>query len=193
MFHCFPGSGSLTRSTINQQAGGAHAMVRRDRGRGRRPDRRPVRTVRLLHSQVGPGRHSDAFGLAAGRSAAVGLLPAHDAIRRLDCHPDGHLGRRRLGRVLRADRRVPVVRALCAAGSTRANYRIGDTPERVVANGTTRIFPAAAFAFTAWRAKSSSGQRPSWKSSSMQLPTVREGVRVVVLRLKRARIRTPCA
>ena len=36
MFQCFPGSGSLTRSTINQQAGAQHAMVGRDLGRGGR-------------------------------------------------------------------------------------------------------------------------------------------------------------
>ena len=123
MFHCFPGSGSLTRSTINQQAGGRTQWSGVIAAAAVALTVVSVRAVCLLHSQVGPGRYSDALFLAIGRPPPAHVLPAHDAIRCLDRHPDRRFGGGRFCRVLRVDRRVSVVRALCAPGGTRSAYR----------------------------------------------------------------------
>ena len=120
LFQCFPGSGSLTRSTINQQAGAVTQWSGVICGRRRRVDGGLIRPLRVLHSQVGARGDFDPFGLAARRPAPVGLPPADDAFRRVDRRADGHLRRGRVGGVLHFDRGraypVCAVRAACGAG-----------------------------------------------------------------------------
>ena len=115
MFHCFPGSGSLTRSTINQQAGG------RTQWSGVIAAAAVALTVVLFAPYAYYIPKSGLAGilmLSAWRLVDRQQLMYYlrtTRIRCLDRHSDRHLGRGRLGRVLRADRRVPVVRALRAA------------------------------------------------------------------------------
>ena len=94
---------------------GPHAMGRRDLGRSRGFDGRDVWAAGLLHSQIGAGRRAVDLGREARRLAAAGLLLSHHPVRRLHRGGDRHLGRGGVGRVLRADRRGHVVRAVCSA------------------------------------------------------------------------------
>ena len=72
-FQCMPGSGSLTRSAINQQAGAPHAVVGRGVGRRRRAGHDGVRPVRALHPALGAGRAPDAHRRPHGEPARAPL------------------------------------------------------------------------------------------------------------------------
>ena len=72
-FQCIPGSGSLTRSAVNQHAGGRQPVVRCDFRWGRGGNGIPVRTFGPLHPAGVAGRTSSGHCLEHGRSPA-GLL-----------------------------------------------------------------------------------------------------------------------
>ena len=80
--------------------GGSHPVVGGDFGNCGRLHRGLVCTLRLLHSEVGAGRHLDAGGLAARRSPSIGVPLQGDQVRRVDRGNHGHLGGRDLRRVL---------------------------------------------------------------------------------------------
>ena len=82
-FQCYPGSGSLTRSTINQQWEHRTPMVGRDCRGCRGTHRGPIRAVCLLHSESRFGGHFDDLSMGApGGPTSVGVWAgANDAIR----------------------------------------------------------------------------------------------------------------
>ncbi len=115
-FQCFPGSGSLTRSTINQQAGA------RTQWSG------VISAVAVALTMVLFAPY--AYYIPKAGLAGILMLSAWRLVdrgqlfyylrttryRRLDRSAHGHFRRGGVGRVLRADRRVSFVRPLCAAG-----------------------------------------------------------------------------
>ncbi len=109
-FQCLPGSGSLTRSAINFQAGAVSRWsgVFAAGGGGHR--HRPVRSVGALHSQAGVGGNPPGDRGRVDRLATAALRPARFALRRRS--GVGHRPGRRLRerRAFHLDRGGPVDR-----------------------------------------------------------------------------------
>ena len=92
--NCMPGSGSLTRSAINHQAGAVSRAVGNHRrgGRGRGPA--GLRRPGPLRAQGRPSRPAGRHRLSASGLEAAALLPAGHALRRRRLPHHGRLRRR---------------------------------------------------------------------------------------------------
>ena len=77
-----PGSGSLTRSAINQQAGAVTQWSGVDRGGAVAATMLLFAPLAAVHPAGGAGRHPDAGGVPHGGPRAARLSPAGDALRR---------------------------------------------------------------------------------------------------------------
>ena len=128
LFHCYPGSGSLTRSTINQQAGAQTQWS------GVICAAAVALTVLLfgpLASYIPRSALAGILMLAAWRLVDRQQLAYHLRTTRSDAWivcSNGHFGRRHLRRILHSDRRVFVLPVLRSPGGPHSHDRAGSRP-----------------------------------------------------------------
>ena len=186
-FQCLPGSGSLTRSSINYQAGAVTRLS------GVFAAAAVAVTVLLfawlaVHSQVGHCRHVDCHGLAAGGSAAHAFCPAGLALR---CRPGvGHrlCGRVSEHRVFRPGRHLPVVFAGDTARPGCGLPSWSSAPSAVVRKRMPDNPRCTKMVLMSLEGELFFGAGPELAACFTDLTSrVDEGARVLLLRVKRPR------
>ena len=131
-FQCFPGSGSLTRSAINVQAGAVSqwsGVFAADRGRAHDG---AVRGLRTLHPAGGTFWPAAAVGMAARRSQTTDVPFAHDPPGHANRSGDGDLRGRNQYRILHSDWRLPFDCALHSSSCALEMAELTVTPERII-------------------------------------------------------------
>ena len=172
-FQCLPGSGSLTRSAINFQAGAVTRWSGVFAAAAVALVVCAFRPAGRVHSQGGPGGHPAGDRRRADRSAAAPPRRAGEPLRRLAGAGHGLVRRVHRRRVFDPHRRRPVDPDVRAPRRPAEGHRAGRRrgPRRS-ATASPTILAARGWCSWTWRASSSSGPRRSWTATSTRCASV---------------------